>query len=166
MQLAKNLLLALALLALAFAVELIPPVRALTDYLDRHPEPWLTLTIAATVVGWLLFAGAVLVGILAQGRPLSAGEARAQAGFRRGAGVGREFQMTRSFSSIKDAFRSGAWRRDPDWYPIFLGLAAMPLILYGMFGIAIVLGPPLVKALCAGALLYATVMLVRSFWKA
>ncbi|HLO34324.1 MAG TPA: hypothetical protein VK249_34585 [Anaerolineales bacterium] len=40
------------------------------------------------------------------------------------------------------------------------------LLAFGMFGFFFVIGPPLVKLMCGGALLYAPVRTIWAFWKA
>jgi hypothetical protein len=47
-----------------------------------------------------------------------------------------------------------------------IGLAGAFLAVYGMFGYFFVIGPPLVKLACGGALLYALIRSGWSFWQA
>ena len=84
----------------------------------------------------------------------------------RGHAIGREFRREATFRQIKDAWRTRAWWRDSSWWPIFIGLLATFLIACGMFGFFVVIGPPLVKVLCAGAVVYAAVRTGWGFWKA
>jgi len=162
--------------ALAVAVDQITPLKQFTLYLDAHPEPYKSLTIGMSIVGWALLIGAFVLGLWLKGRPMS--EAEAQEYMQSGAGrprvkrifkglaAGREFRMEASFREIKEAVRRGAWVYDRGWWPILLGLLATPLIAYGMFGYFFVIGAPLVKLVCGGALAYATVRTGWGFWKA
>jgi len=166
--------LVIALLALAVVVDQITPLQRLTLYLARHPEPYTTIAIGASILGWALMAGAWAYGWWTRGRPMSGEGARrfagpgagqpSFAGRFRGRAAGREFGIEVSFRQVKVAARTGAWWRDPGWRPVFIGLLALPLIVYGMFGYFIVVGSPLVKILCGGAVLYATVRTLRGFW--
>jgi hypothetical protein len=84
----------------------------------------------------------------------------------RGPVAGREYRFTASFREIKGAFRTGSWLHDRSLWPILIGLVGVLFAAYGMFGYFVVIGPPLVKLLCGGALAYATVRTVWGFWKA
>lgn len=159
------------IIVLAIAVDQITPLNQHTSYLDQHPEPYRSITIILSVAGWGLLLGVLVVMLWRRGRTMSEGEAkrfmqespvqtRVSARFS-GIAAGREYRAEASFREIKAAVRSGEWRRDPGWWPLLAGLAAIILIVYGMFGYFIVTGPALVKVLCGGALLYAT---ARSAW--
>ena len=67
---------------------------------------------------------------------------------------------------MKQAWRSGAWRREPYWVPVFTMAAGVALMMYGGFGAAIVAAPLLVKVLCGGALAYATIQLFAAIRRA
>jgi hypothetical protein len=172
----QTLLLVAVIFALAVAVDQIAPLKRFTLYLSQHPEPYRSMAIGMSVAGWVLLIGVLGFLLIARGRPMSEAEARdfmqSSAGgprltrVLRGRAAGREFQIAASFREIKDAFRTGAWLREPGWWPLVIGLLAMPLIFYGMFGYFIVIGPPLVKLICAGALVYATLRTLWAFWKA
>jgi hypothetical protein len=172
----QTLLLVAVIFALAVAVDQITPLKQFTLYLGEHPEPYKRLTIGMSLVGWVLLIGAFVFGLWIRSQPMS--EAEAQEYMQSGAGrprvrrifkgqaAGRQFRGTASFREIKEAVRSGAWARDPGWWPILVGLLATPLIAYGMFGYFFVIGAPLVKLACGGALVYATARTVGGFWKA
>ena len=172
----QTILLILAVLALAVIAEWIPPLKQLTVYLNEHPQPYKGITMGLSIVGWILFAVVIGYGLWTQGRPMHDDEAlrfmeqsaSSPTVYRRfkGRAKGREFHTEVSFREIKEAWRSGEWRHERDWLPIFLGLLAVTLIAYGMFGFFFVIGPPLVKLLCGGALSYATVRTAWAFWRA
>ncbi len=161
---------------LAVAFDQITPLKQLTAYLAEHPEPYRGITIGLAVIGWLLLIVAFGGGIWSQGRPMTDDEAQefmsTSAGNPRikrkmwGKGVGREFRGTATFREIKDTIRTGVWLHGSSWWPILIGLVGLPFAAYGMFGFFVVIGPPLVKVICAGALLYATIRTVWGFWKA
>ncbi len=162
--------------ALALAVDQMTPLKQLTLYLNRHPDPYKTITVGMSIIGWALLICAFALGLWTKGQSMSeeaarqymqsgAGQPRISRRFY-GRAAGREFRMVVTFREINDAFRTGAWLREPHWWPIFIGLVAMPLIASGMFGHFFVVGPPLVKLICGGALVYATLRTVWGFWRA
>jgi len=63
------------ILALIVAAELIPPFRQLTDYFNQNPQPYKTITIIISVIGWILMAGVIAYGIWTQGKPITDDEA-------------------------------------------------------------------------------------------
>jgi hypothetical protein len=165
-----------ALFVLAVVLDQFTPLKQLAIYLAGHPDPYRGIAVGMAIVGWALLIGAFVLGIIGQGRPMSEEEAKAfmstragsprRKGTFRGKAAGREFRMAATFREIKDTVRTGNWRHDPSWWPILIGLVGLPLAAYGMFGYFVVIGQPLVKLLCAGALAYATVRTVWGFWRA
>ena len=129
-----------------------------------------------SIVGWVMMLGLFAFGLWVRGQGMSEDEARQfiqstpdQPGvFSRFKGkvAGREFKMMASFQEIKESFRSGAWLLDPGWWPISIGLLALVLIAFGMFGYFFIVGAPLVKLICAGVLIYAAGRTAWEFWKA
>lgn len=136
------------------------------QFMVRWPRPE-ELTEAALgkgVRGWFSPLGEVEVEAPATG-PLAVRPGSAvwwRRAFRHwGRSLGRSFHVEGPIAAMKQAGRTGAWRRHPVWQIAYLmGLGAL-LLLVGLFGIGIVLGPPLVRLICAGALAYA---LVRTTW--
>ncbi len=171
----RTFLVIVLIFVLAVIAELITPLKQLTNFLNQHPQPYLAITIGASILGWILMAGAIAYGLWSQGKPMSDDEAfkfiengasPATIYHRfRGQAKGREFRMEVTFREIKDAWHSGNWN-SPEWLPIFLGLLAMVFIAFGMFGFFFVIGTPLVKLICGGALAYATTRTLWAFWKA
>ena len=162
--------------AVALALDQITELKQFTLYLDQHSEPYKRVTIGMSIAGWVLLGGAFAYGLWTQGKPMSEEEARrfmqTSAGRPRmrrrvfGPVAGWEFHEEVTVSEVKKAFRNGAWLREQRWRPIFVGFLALPLIAFGMFGFFFVIGAPLVKVMCAGALVYATIRTVWAFWKA
>jgi hypothetical protein len=161
---------------LALATDRIVPLKRLAAYLDEHPDPYRAIALGTGLLGWALLLGALAMGLRTSGRPMAEEDARkfmeAGAGRPRqkrrfkGRAAGSEFRMAASFREIKAAFRSGDWRRRPEWRPIILGLMAVPLIGCGTFGFFFVIGSPLVKLLCAGAVLYGAARTAVAFFEA
>lgn len=166
----RTLVLAAMLIAGAVVLNEITPLRDWARALEQNPEPYKTITITLSIIGWGLFLLALVIGFVLHSRPMSSGAARdfmqrETHGRFRGRAAGREFHSETTMREIKRAVGSGEWR-EPKWYPILLGLAALPLIAFGMFGFFIVVAPPVVKVLCIAALFYATARTVWSFWHA
>lgn len=166
-----TILLIFLLVVFALALDRIALLKQITLYLSEHPDPLRAITIGMSIVGWMLLIGAFVLGFLTQGKLMREQNAKSfmQSGLHSrlyGKVIGREFRGASTFSEIKQVLHTGAWVHDSTWHPLLLGLIAVPLIAYGMFGFFIVIGPLLVKGLCAGALLYATVRTVLGFWQA
>ena len=146
----------------------------------------LLLVFSQFIVRWPrpeeLTEAALGEGVAARFAPMSHGEveasiaqARAQRGlplwsrwFYRHAGptLGGSFAVEAPLAAMKQAGRTGAWRHQPVWQLAYLmGLGAL-LMLVGLFGIGIVLGPPVIRLICAGALAYALVHTAWAFAKA
>lgn len=139
---------ALAVIALG---EALPGLRRLDRVMARHEAPLLAVTIGATTAGFLMLMGGAIHMAVTAGR---------------WSGSGARAAGEASFREIKAAWRSGAWRRGPRWRRLFVMGAGGLLMGAGLFGLAVVLGPPGVKLLCGGALVYAVVRTVRAFRRA
>lgn len=172
----RTFLLVAVIFVVAVAAERIVPLKQLSLYLDQHPEPYRTITIAMSAAGWVLFIIVFVLLIWTRGRPMREDEARRfmQAGagqpmvsrIMRGPVTECEFNVEVPFKAIKQAILTGEWLHEPNWWPLVIGLLAITLIAYGMFGFFFVVGAPLVKLLCGGSLVYATLRTVWGFWRA
>lgn len=132
------------------------------------------------VIGGLLLVGTHFVVRVGDERPLRnqnveerPGSRQRQPGFWgwfaywfRGKTVGNEFVDEASVREIKGAWRQQAWLTNPRWRRMYLMLAGGICMVLGLFGFFFVVGPPLVKLLCGGALLFATARTVWAFWRA
>lgn len=140
----------------------------------------LLLTIAIAVVGLvLLIVGGVRLA-RARGTPMTPAEvddlmrrgtmAQNGAGWSAyrhvGPARGKEADMTLSFSTMKAAWRSGAWRRDRDMQTAFMMTAGGLTAIFGGFAACVVAGPMPVKIMCGGALVYAAFQIVRAVRRA
>ena len=169
-------LIVIALVAAALLVDQITALTNFARYLDEHPEPYRSLAIVVSIVGWALLIIALAYGLWTQGTPMSEEEAQAFARTSTarprmhrvfaGRAAGRTFYAEDTIRAIKDSVRTGAWRHDSPMWPFLIGLPGLALAVYGMFGYFFVVGPPLVKLICAGVLAYATVRAAWGFYKA
>jgi hypothetical protein len=123
----------------------LPGAGTVEAWFDARRRVLLPPLVAAAFLGWALLIGMAIPLVLA----------RDPAARRSGASV----------AEVKRAWRSGAWRTRP-WRPLFAGLAAAALMAIGLFGLGVVLAPAGIKALCAGALLYAAVRAAIAFARA
>jgi hypothetical protein len=164
--------------AIAFAPN-ISPLERFSDYLRQHPQPYLGIATGMTVLGIGLFITVGFVTACRDGRRMTDAEAKKYAGasprvpsysvyrgYFRGKAVGQQVENSNNFRDIKSAFRSGAWRHDRAWRRFLLMAAGALFWLYGGFGIALLLGPPAVKVIVGAALLYVSVRLSWSIWRA
>jgi hypothetical protein len=168
----QTFLLVVIIFAMALIAEQIAPLKQFSLYLAQHPRPYSTIAIGLAVAGWVILGSAFVLGLAKKGQPMSEEGARQFAKSNNhiqhfsGQAVGREFQVEMSLRGLKDGLRSGAGWRNLSWWLVFLGLIGLSLAAYGMFGYFFVIGPPLVKLACAGALIYATFRTAWGFWKA
>jgi hypothetical protein len=68
-------------------------------------------------------------------------------------------------ASIKAAWRSGQFREDPIWMRVTVVAGGAALMGIGLFGVWIVLGPPIIKLLCAAAIVYPAVRFAMAWRK-
>ena len=162
------------LIPLTVVAEQIGPLKNPQSFINRHQSRLLGISISLAVLGFVLLMGAILYAGLQQGRSTSPLEVQDAARSRRrmswyrfrGRAVGFQYDEERSFREVKDALVSGQWRRDPQWRRFLTAVAGGVLMVFGVFGIPLAIGPPVVKLLCMGALIYATVRTVWAFLQA
>ena len=181
MPMLRMLALALAAIFAGAVVSEIPPLPAWFERVDAHQAAWLVATGAAALLGLALTMGGILDLLIARGRPLDHDGAEDVARSVRlaalpvtwrassyrvwGQATGRAGADEFTFGAMKEAWRSGAWRRDTDWRRRYVTALGALLMTMGVFGLAFALGPPPIKVLTAGALLYALGMIGRGVWK-
>ncbi len=155
----------------------IPLLQRLDQFIAARHAALLGLAIALTAMGFVMFMGGLIHMMLVAGTPMSPAEVEAlmarnmlsgrpgawrAARYRfKGETVGREGGEEWSLLEMKEAWRIGLWWRDPVWRRRFIIVAGVFIMMTGGFGIVIVQGPPGIKLLAAGAVLYA---LVRTAW--
>jgi hypothetical protein len=83
-----------------------------------------------------------------------------------GVSVGRSFNVEAPMRSVKEAWQAGAWRRNPVWRLLFIMAVGAALMVFGLFGLPVVTGPPLVRAIGAGAISYAVIRTAWALYKA
>ena len=171
-------------LLIAALTRSLPPLRRLDDFFRAHQRVFLISLGAAAGVGLVLFIGGAVAMVLARGVAMSREEIeelerrmmRLKAGPPTAlswaavrvpkVAVGAEVEETATFSEIKAAFRARAWRVNGYWRRFFSMMIGALLLAIGLFGVAVVLGSPVVKLLFAGATLYATIRLLWGFARA
>jgi ABC-type multidrug transport system fused ATPase/permease subunit len=118
----------------------------------------LTLTIGMCVAGGLL----MLIGPFAvrgAGGPQRVEEPQADLVRARRAAL--RYSDSASWGSLRQALVRDAWRSEPRWQRLLLMLAGAALVYVGLCGLLFVLGPPLVRVLMVGMVLYAIVLIGR-----
>jgi hypothetical protein len=142
----RDLAQTLGVVLLAAVLSELPWLKRAGEAIDRLHDPLLAVTIGLTALGFTVFMGGILRQLMAPGEPITAGED--------------------SFAGMKEAWRSGQWRRDPHWRRLLVVASGAALLMYGLFGLLLVIGPGPIRVIAAGALVYATVMTARGFNRA
>jgi hypothetical protein len=166
----NTLVLVAGIFLLALLVDQIKPLKQFDAFLRAPPQPYLAFSLAFLIFGGVLMLLAMILALVRQGRPMSEAEAeefQTQApqghpvSIFRGKARGRTVHLEASFSEIKAAFRSGAWLRDPNWWPIIFGGVGLILVCLGGFGCFFIFGPPTVKVIVGAGIIY---MVARLSW--
>ncbi len=105
-------------------------------------NPGLVVTVGATVIGFAMMMGGIIASMVAS---------------ERGA-----VSIETNLPAMKTAWKSGEWRRDPQWRRLFTIATGAGLLTFGLFGIFVVVGPWPVKVICAGAILYPFYRLIHA----
>jgi hypothetical protein len=103
-------------------------------------------TVTAAVLGFALLMGGIIASMMAAGT----------------SGVETET----SLPAMKAAWRSGDWRREPQWRRLFVIAGGAALLTVGLFGTFIAIAPIPVKVICAGAILYPAIRLTLALRRA
>ncbi len=171
-----------ALVVLAIVLSEVPGIQQAGQMIDAHREPLFAATIGLAALGFTVFMGGILSLLMASGNAMSHEEIETAIGARRfagqpsiwrasahrvfGAATGRQASGEASFAGIKDAWRTGEWRRDTQWRRLSVIAAGAIMLFYGIFGLLLIAGPMHIKVLMAGAMAYVTAMTVRGFARA
>lgn len=177
----KTLLWAFAAILTAAVVSAIPPLPGWFAMVDAHQTPWLVATAGAAGAGLVLMMGGILDLLMAQDRSLNHTEAedversvrmaaqpvawRASSYRVWGRATGREGSESFTLREVKQAWRTGAWRRETIWRRRYVTALGALFMTIGILGLAFTLAPPPVKVLTGGALFYALGMISRGLWK-
>lgn len=173
----RTALLIVVLFVVALGAEQITLLRDFDAYLAAHAD--LKGRLVTGLIGLAVIGGALLIGAQFLPEPrrppwmsprdtvtLAPPITFVEAHGRGSRWFGRGFAGEASFAATKEAWRTGAWRYSRPWRLLFVMALGAAFLLVGLFGLPIVLGPPLVKLLCAGTLLYALVRATWAFWRA
>jgi hypothetical protein len=166
----------------AIVLGALPPVAALSAWMEAHRFHLLVGVGALLVVGFTLFFGSILKLLMDRGETLDHSQARdversvrldarpvvSRATKYRGAGAaaGRSGAESFSLRELKTAWRSGQIWRDAEWRRRGVTVLGALLLVVGGLGVGIVIGPPWVKVLLAGMLLYAFARLAGGWRRA
>ncbi len=177
----KMLSMAFAAIFAGAVISEIPPLPEWLALVDAHRTPWLAITGASALLGFVLMMGGILDLVIAQDHRLGhegAEEversvrlaarpvARRAASYRVwGRATGRQGAEQFTLREMKQAWQSGAWRRETVWRRRYLTALGALLMTIGLFGLGFTLSPPPIKVLTGGALLYAMGMIGRGLWK-
>jgi hypothetical protein len=171
--------LVLAAIAVAGVIgELAPPLKELDSWMTDQRLPLMYITGTAAALGVFLLIGAVISLLMERGAPLDHTGVEIQQWSMRDARMGPRVwrkSMYRvfgpaagasaddefSFAELKGAFRSGAILREGQWRRRLCAICGAALMLFGIFGVAIVLSPLALKLLLAAAVVY---VMVRVAW--
>jgi hypothetical protein len=161
----------IAVLVVAIVLGEVPPIKALAAWIDAHTAPLAIGVGVVIALGFALFIGGLLTLLQDRGRVLTHTEVedversvrmaaqpvawRASSYRVFGSAAGREGSESLALAELKVAWRSGAVWRDPAWRRRLVTIVGALLLLIGVCGLLVVIGPPWIKVLMAGALLYA-----------
>ena len=174
------------LIAVALAVIQLGYARAALTALVAPGHRTLSATLTAAFVGAALLIGGGIRLVLSRGQPMTHEEIeeglrharygpRGRTGPLRfrvsayrhfGPAEGAKAEEEVSIAAMKDAWRTGAWRRERAWQTTFIMTAGGLMMIFGGFGAVVVAGPPVVKVLFGGALGYTTYQLVAAVRRA
>lgn len=177
MQWIKMLGVAFAAIVVGAVIGEIPPFPGWFKMVDANQTLWLLATGGSAVLGFALMMGGILDLIMAQDRTLSHKGAedversvrlaaqpvawRATSYRVWGRATGREGSDEFTLGAMKQAWRSGAWRRETVWRRRFITATGAALLAIGIFGIAFTLGAPPIKVIVSAAMLFACAMFAR-----
>ncbi|MBI2469355.1 MAG: hypothetical protein HYV62_16305 [Candidatus Rokubacteria bacterium] len=173
----------IALVLVAMVLGELPPLKALEAWMEPRETPLLAVVGTLAGLGFVLMMGGVIHLLLTAGQPMSHAEAedlsrrtrdaaarpytwRASTYRVRGKTVGAQAEGEASFAEIKAAWRAGTLWRTRRLRRIAVTGAGALLMMTGLFGIFVVVGPAWVKVLAGGAVVFALTMIVRGFRQA
>jgi len=153
----------------------VPPMPDAAAWIDARRPPLLMGVAIVLALGFGLFLGGIIMLVMDRDRVLSHAEVEnvgrsvrtptRQAAWRAthyrffGTAAGRRGDDSFRLKDFKAAWRRGAIWRDAEWRRRFVTTVGALSLVVGIFGLLIVVGPPWIKVLGAGALIYAFVRL-------
>ncbi|HET8721877.1 MAG TPA: hypothetical protein VFM24_07605 [Nitrospira sp.] len=173
---------ALAVVFIAAVFAELPPINALCSWIQAREWP-LVLTIGGIgVVGFTLMMGGIIKLLMEQDESLSHAEAedversvrmsaqpvtwRATSYRVWGRTAGRRGSEQFSFRELKQAWKSGAVWQDAVWKRRLITSIGALMMMVGLFGSFVVMGPPWIKILMTGVILYAFSRITWGLWRA
>jgi hypothetical protein len=178
----KMVAMAFAAIVLGAVISVIPPLPAWFESVDAHRNAWLVIMGGAAFIGLFVMMSGILWLVLDKGTPLSHEEAedversvrmaaepvtwRATSYKVLGTAQGQAAEDEFTFRQMKEAWKRGAWRSEPIWRRRYLTAVSAMLMAIGVFGVGFTLGPPPIKVLTGGALLYALTRISWGMWRA
>ena len=171
----------LVVLAVIAVGEALPPMRALDAYLDGHPgvaTALVWLTVGMSLAGTLLLAlsqflpepsrpeGMSREEAEAQSPPIEYGEGEGRSEGRWSRGRSRAFGGAASIGAVKQAWRERSWRHDRRWRLLFSMMLGAALLVFGLFGLFVVIGEPGIKFLMLLLLAYTVTRTAWAFVRA
>jgi hypothetical protein len=170
------------LFVVAVLAEFVTPLHAMDAHLAALPglkSALVGLTTGLAAVGVFLLVGTQFIVRVGDERDLSQAEVERTVAARRaptawsrftyrlrGRAAGAGFSDEASFREVKEAWRRRAWRDEPRWRRFALMALGGLLTTLGLFGLPFVLGPPFIKLLVGGAVLYAAARTAIGFAQA
>lgn len=157
-----TVLLILGVVALNAVLEQIQPLVRWSRRLEEAPEPYLTLTIVMTVIGVLVFVGAMALFVLRGTRDMDKAMSSARARKK----VKEQDDATAPALGIRESLRTGRWLRDPESFQLILALLGALVMALGMIGVFAVVMPLVGKVIVAVGVLYAIGRIGWAIWQA
>ena len=171
-----------AIILVAIVLAELPPLAALAAWIDARETDLLLAVGGVCVLGLTVFMGGILKLLMDREEPLGHVEAedvarsvrvaaepvtwRASSYRVYGYAAGRQGSDSFALGEFKSAWRSGALRHDPVWRRRAVTVMGALLLTIGVCGVLVVVGPPWIKVLIGGALLYALGRLSWAMWRA
>ncbi|HWX54106.1 MAG TPA: hypothetical protein VN176_05885 [Verrucomicrobiae bacterium] len=162
--------------------ERVPALKRADTFTELHRQPLVAVTLAVTILGFLVFMGGAIYWTIKDGAPAGAQEngETGEAGRNLMPVAGQRpfffwyrfwgkiwaqgFEDHASFAEVKQA-RHGWWG-NPRWRRNFVLLASGLTMGLGLFAFMAVLAPVGIKLLIGAAVLYAVVRLIWAFSRA
>jgi hypothetical protein len=159
-----------AILLGAIVLAEVPPLPALAAWIDAHHAQLFLAVGIALLLGFVLFFGGIVALLVSHGETLSHAQVedversvhlaarpvawRASKYRVFGAAAGRGGSETFGLRELKAAWGRGDVWRDAEWRRRFATVVGALLSIIGILGVFVVVGPPWLKVLMGGALLY------------